>query len=142
MDARTLLLLHTATTAIIQLPIGTHTATDALCMVITSHQCLAAGGAGFPGGQSSQIVAIHKDFGGLTAVADQFDLGALQPPVPANAALLLPQDHVSCLQVKTMVVAGTLSQGHTAALLIHEGMVRAATAFHRRKSLEAVGVTL
>lgn len=43
--------------AIAALP-GTH---------ITSHQCLAAGGAGFPGGQSSQIVAIHKDFGGLTA---------------------------------------------------------------------------
>lgn len=34
---------------------------------IASHQCLAASGAGFPGGQSSQVVAIHKDFGGLTA---------------------------------------------------------------------------
>lgn len=55
--------------------------------------------------------------------------------------LLLPQNHISCLQVKTMVVTGTLRQGHTAAFLIHEGVVRAATAFHGCKSLEAVGVT-
>lgn len=52
-DARTLILHHTATTAIIQESIGTHTATDALCMVIASHQCLAASGTGFPDGQSS-----------------------------------------------------------------------------------------
>lgn len=68
-------------------------------------------------------------------------MGPLQSP-GHSPALPLPQDHISCLQVKTVVVAGALSQGHTAAFLIHEGMVRAATAFHRCKSLEAVSVTL
>lgn len=62
-------------------------------------------------------------------------------PSPGHSpTLFLPQNHISCLQVKTVVVAGALSQGHTATFLIHEGVVRAATAFHRRESLEAVGV--
>lgn len=68
-------------------------------------------------------------------------MGPLQSP-GHSPARPLPQDHISCLQVKSVVVAGALSQGHTAAFLIHEGIVRAATAFHRGKSLKAVRVTL
>lgn len=41
-----------------------------------------------------------------------------------------------------MVVAGALGQGHTAALLVQESVVRAAAAIHRREALHTVGVGL
>lgn len=40
------------------------------------------------------------------------------------------------------MVAGALGQGHAAALLVQEGVVRAAAAVHRRKALETVAVGL
>jgi hypothetical protein len=95
-----------------------------------------------PDSQGSQIVTVNEDLWGRTALSNQLDLCALQSPIPANAALLLPQDHFSCLQVEAVVVAGALGQGHTAALLIQVGVVRAATAIHRCEVLETVGVPL